>query len=620
MIVSFVNGIYHSPEDWRNLTVSLSDVFGDRVRAFYNPSSGTAFFNWIQDAARAGYELVRRPNDLELAKRLAEHLRSALGEVGPTGRVLHLAHSGGAILTYLAAKYHLTTQETDRIDLATFGGGRSMTRKYFKGRVVNYYARNDPLTMVDGRAGALMRHAKKTDNNTFYTEVRDRKHNTTFVYLHGIADNPLVDHSMFGPTYERALRMEAENFRARLLRLNAAVTVVEASWLRRARKRTAKMTGMRHFWGNSAAVVQANVRVVRKRAARVTNKRGFFSKKLLIESALAATNISVAVSREGEGEGSGEGAEVVANNNKNSTSSLMTRSAQGPPAAPASWREAVAQRARSTLRRMYPAGPSSSEPFLEEQQQLPESTSWAGSDLSIVRRSSPPSLSLPLPLAAKASLWARESIVSAKTAASQLRQGASQWLGGGGGNKRTAAPHPETASYSQRLLSGATQRFAQLKLLVARRGQSDAPESLPPPPPPSVLEDGGEPLAAAAAAAVVVVVVDSVAPAEEGTLETTAAAAAATTSDQGEQTADDEAVLGGTGEQQLEATTPLMNPGDVGQEREREREADAATEPTAVAEGVPLPAAEADELPPPKEAEPELAQANELEPSSQQAE
>jgi hypothetical protein len=285
------------------------------------------------------------------------------------------------------------------------------------------------------------------------------------------------------------------------------------------------------------------------------------------------------------------------------------------PAAPASWREAVAQRARSTLRRMYPAGPSSSEPFLEEehqQQQIPESTSWAASDLSIVRSSST-SLPLPLTLAAKASRWARESIVSAKTAASQLRQGVSQWLGGG--NKRTAAPHLETASYSQRLLSGATQRFAQLKLLVAaRRGQSDAAESLPPPPPPppsaapAVLQDSGEPLA---------VVVDSVAPAEAaGALETTAAAAAATTSDQGEQTAADEAVFG-TGEQQMEATTPLMNPGDTGQEREREREreqeADAATEPTAVAEG-----AEADELP--KEAEPELAQAADLEPSSQQAE
>jgi len=299
MRVSFVNGIYHTEEEWRNLTQSLSQVFEDQVRAFYNPSSGTAFFNWVQDAARAGYELVRRPNDLDLAKRLAEHLRRVLQEVGPSGRVLHLAHSGGAILTYLAAKYHLTSQETDRIDLATFGGGRSITRKYFKGRIVNYYSRNDPLTLVDGRAGALMKHAlsraavggkgQQQQLQLQSHEVRDRKYNTTFVFLPGIADNPLIDHSMFGPTYERALRIEAANFRQRLSMMTAAVTVEEARWLRKLRKSVAKTTGLHHFWGNSAANVQAYVRVVRKQSAKITKKRGYFSKKTLIA---AATNIS----------------------------------------------------------------------------------------------------------------------------------------------------------------------------------------------------------------------------------------------------------------------------------------------------------------------------------------
>lgn len=33
--------------------------------------------------------------------------KQVLREVGPTGRVVHLAHSGGALLTYLVAKYHL---------------------------------------------------------------------------------------------------------------------------------------------------------------------------------------------------------------------------------------------------------------------------------------------------------------------------------------------------------------------------------------------------------------------------------------------------------------------------------------------------------------------------------
>ena len=62
-------------------------------------------------------------------------------------------------MTYLCAKYHLTREETDRIDVATFGGGRSITRKYFSGRVVNYYALNDPLVLIDKRANQLARQA-----------------------------------------------------------------------------------------------------------------------------------------------------------------------------------------------------------------------------------------------------------------------------------------------------------------------------------------------------------------------------------------------------------------------------------------------------------------------------
>jgi hypothetical protein len=59
----------------------------------------------------------------------------------------------------LPYRYHLSTAETDRIDVSTFGGGRSITQKYFRGRIVNYYARNDPLVMLDRRAGKLMKLA-----------------------------------------------------------------------------------------------------------------------------------------------------------------------------------------------------------------------------------------------------------------------------------------------------------------------------------------------------------------------------------------------------------------------------------------------------------------------------
>ena len=273
MVVSFVNGIYHTESEWQEICDELKVLFNQQeIRPFYNPSSGF----WMRDALGAGYELVRRPNDLLTARNLAAHLRSALKEVGPNGRVLHLAHSGGAILTYLAAKYHLSAAETDRIDVTTFGGGRSITQKYFKGRIVNYYARNDPLVLLDRRAGQLVKRVpglpSDKANITTYPpcEVKDRKHNTSFVFLRGVANNPIFDHSMTGPTYLGALKLEAEDFGSaarprvefseagmiRKLRgsfelmactISGAVSIDAEMALRRARKQMASVTGLHGF-------------------------------------------------------------------------------------------------------------------------------------------------------------------------------------------------------------------------------------------------------------------------------------------------------------------------------------------------------------------------------------
>jgi hypothetical protein len=172
------------------------------------------------------------------------------------GRVLHLAHSGGAILTYLAAKFHLTKEETDRIDIATFGGGRSLTRKYFHGgRIVNYYTNNDPLLMVDRRASLLSKLLNEStiklffddDTNATYHEIRDFKHNTTFIYLDCHYNNPVLDHDMHGPAYLLALKIEAKAHQERIQDL---LTIKELSkyWSRLIRKRTARLTGIRHFW------------------------------------------------------------------------------------------------------------------------------------------------------------------------------------------------------------------------------------------------------------------------------------------------------------------------------------------------------------------------------------
>jgi hypothetical protein len=272
MITTFVNGIYHSVKDVADIENYLKNTFNTEVRSFYNPSSGS----WVMDAYKAGFELVLRPSDLVLARQLAEHLRKALKDVRTDGgRVLHIAHSGGAILTYLAAKYHLTSSETSRIDVITLGGGRSITHKYFKGRVYNYYARNDPVLMVDSRAARLMKKAK----NTTYAVVQDAKHNTTFIFLEAIAKDPVFDHAMEGPTYRKALLWEALQYQERLQRLRNH-EAREKDVVRQLRKKAANYTGLHHFWDiYTPDALWDSGRVLRKYASNYTNIHGLFSGK-----------------------------------------------------------------------------------------------------------------------------------------------------------------------------------------------------------------------------------------------------------------------------------------------------------------------------------------------------
>jgi hypothetical protein len=116
--------------------------FPPKVRPYYNPSLGW----WLKDLALVSYMYISTPTKDPVVTGLADHLNQVghtgndhhhqyyyhlhhhhrhcccwvssnhhhpfcalqvLQEVGPTGRVVHLAHSGGALLTYLVAKYHL---------------------------------------------------------------------------------------------------------------------------------------------------------------------------------------------------------------------------------------------------------------------------------------------------------------------------------------------------------------------------------------------------------------------------------------------------------------------------------------------------------------------------------
>ena len=92
IILSYVNGIYHTLEDWDRISKQLKEIFRCDIYPFYNPSSGS----WLNDISNAGYALIRRPTDFSIAQNLAAHLKRLLSQSGENGRVLHLAHSGYA--------------------------------------------------------------------------------------------------------------------------------------------------------------------------------------------------------------------------------------------------------------------------------------------------------------------------------------------------------------------------------------------------------------------------------------------------------------------------------------------------------------------------------------------
>lgn len=239
--ITYINGIYHSEEDWTRITHQLSQLFGEEVRPFYNPSSGW----WVTDISKAGFHLVGKSKQIYLAKELATHFRSILASLAPQGRILHLAHSGGAILTYLAAKYHLSSVERSRIDVVTFGGGHSLTKKYFPGHLVNYYAQNDPCLVVDPRASKLIK--KVTFNGISMIEKRELKHNTSYVFVEALTNNPLFDHSMEGPTYRIALLREAQDYQRRLRQI-CVLHAKDFTHSRLIRKKFAALTNQHHFF------------------------------------------------------------------------------------------------------------------------------------------------------------------------------------------------------------------------------------------------------------------------------------------------------------------------------------------------------------------------------------
>ena len=119
--------------------------------------------------------------------------------VGRHGKVIHIAHSQGALLTSLATK-QLSADEMNKIEVVSFGGAAALQKTASTPfhRCINYYAINDPLLLVVPSADQALRSGYVA--------------NDEFCFLAPRIGDPIADHSLMGATYAQALYWEGLRF------------------------------------------------------------------------------------------------------------------------------------------------------------------------------------------------------------------------------------------------------------------------------------------------------------------------------------------------------------------------------------------------------------------------
>jgi hypothetical protein len=179
----------------------ISRLFGGKhVNYYHNPTAMASeddVAGYYKDLTQAGTQKLGRIT--REVNGLVQHLREALDSVGKRGRVIHVAHSQGALLTYLACK-QLLPREMEQIEVLAFGGAaalRSTPQTPFE-RCVNYYSVNDPLLFVVPAAEQALRSGLVVDKE--------------FCFLAPRVGDPIADHHLLGPTYAEALAYEGIRF------------------------------------------------------------------------------------------------------------------------------------------------------------------------------------------------------------------------------------------------------------------------------------------------------------------------------------------------------------------------------------------------------------------------
>jgi hypothetical protein len=204
--LTWVNGIAHLPEHMFDPTYVISMAFGNvKVDYCHNPSSMTSesdYIGFVKDGIQAStHQMGRITPEVDS---LVEHLRARLAEVGKSGKVIHIAHSQGSVITWLAAK-RLTPDECRRIEIISFGGAATISTSEFPfARCINYYAVNDPILNVVPSAVKALKSGFSFGGG-FEQEI---------IFLASRTGDPVKDHGLLNPTYLEALLWEGQRYQS----------------------------------------------------------------------------------------------------------------------------------------------------------------------------------------------------------------------------------------------------------------------------------------------------------------------------------------------------------------------------------------------------------------------
>jgi hypothetical protein len=233
----------------------LSQIFGNRpIEYCHNPTNMASeddTFGYIGDLTQCTSQKLGKITSE--VNQLVTHLSDAVQKVGLTGRVIHIAHSQGALITSLAMK-KLRKDEMKQIEVICFGGAEVIRKcKEFPfARCINYYSVNDPLLFVVPQAAKALRSGflgmgygvEKFRRNSLQTNdgsddeddmtsknalaaLADPNHEPQFVFLTPREGDPVKDHGLFGKTYRDALVWEGKRYQK--LYLSSWHTIIYAT-------------------------------------------------------------------------------------------------------------------------------------------------------------------------------------------------------------------------------------------------------------------------------------------------------------------------------------------------------------------------------------------------------